>query len=463
MSTYLYGMKIWEPALNDDLVVEVYRKIFLSAAFSLDEMDEIAEAVLGYRIEQNIDFLNALDELYKFRAEFNLGASMSLEYIVRERGENFTLEELIEFKEFHKIEDNKFNDIVSEVFYTVRDYYNTPAKIKAFLDTRVIGQEDAKKILSICFYIHLIRIGYIQPNNTKGFVFSADAFPKPNLLLSGSTGSGKSFLINTLCDFFKLPFIRIDCSSLVSSGYVGNNLNTYLRSLVDRYGKKKAEKAILFFDEFDKISEYNIGRHGSVGGVELQQEFLVLLEDKKINVIAERSSTISCVLNSENMMLVFAGSFAGVERIIEKRLNKKHGYGSIGYTKKEKPKGFNLLKKIDPDDLIKFGIIPELVGRIGFIAVLDTLKKEELVQIMKTSKNNILEQYINYFKFNNDTIVIKDEVYELIAEEAIKRKTGARALQGVIMQLFRDLLFETVNDKSETHVIDADYFHQKIN
>jgi ATP-dependent Clp protease ATP-binding subunit ClpX len=121
------------------------------------------------------------------------------------------------------------------------------------------------------------------------------------------------------------------------------------------------------------------------------------------------------------------------------------------------------LKKIDPDDLIKFGIIPELVGRIGFIAVLDTLKKEELVQIMKTSKNNILEQYINYFKFNNDTIVIKDEVYELIAEEAIKRKTGARALQGVIMQLFRDLLFETVNDKSETHVIDADYFHQKIN
>ncbi|HHT23458.1 MAG TPA: AAA domain-containing protein [Bacteroidales bacterium] len=315
----------------------------------------------------------------------------------------------------------------------------------------------------ICFYIHLIQIGYIESSNTKGFVFSTNDFPKPNLLLSGTISSGKSFLINTLCDFFKIPFIRIDCFSLVSSGYIGNNLNTYLKTLIDRYGKEKAEKAILFFDEFDKMSEYNIGRKGSIGGVELQQEFLVLLEEKKINVLSERSSDVSSVLNTENIMLVFGGSFAGVERIIEKRLSTKHGYGSIGFTKKEQPQGINLLKKIIPDDLIKFGIIPELVGRIGFIAILDTLKKDELVQIMKTSKNNILEQYINYFKFNNDTIQITDDVYELIAEEAIKRKTGARALQGVIMQLFGDLLFETVNEKSEKYIIDTDYFYKKIN
>ncbi len=162
-------------------------------------------------------------------------------------------------------------------------------------------------------------------------------------------------------------------------------------------------------------------------------------------------------------MLVFAGSFAGVERIIEKRLSTKHGYNSIGYAKKEKPRDLNLLKKIVPDDLVKFGIIPELVGRIGFIAILDTLTKDELVKIMKMSKDNILEQYINYFKFNNDTLVIENEVYELIAEEAIKRKTGARALQGVILQLFRDLLFETVNEKPETYIIDTNFFHKKIN
>ncbi len=459
MSTYLYGMKIRESALNDDRVVDIYRKIFLSATLTLDAMDEIAESISKYYIEESVEFLNALDDLYNFQAKSNLYALKFLGYILGDRSEKFKLEELIEFQKFHKIKESDFNEVLGQTFYIER--YNTPAKIKAFLDTRVIGQEDAKKILSICFYIHLIRIGSIKPGNTNGFVFSADAFPKPNLLLSGSTGSGKSFLINTLCNFFQVPFIRIDCSSLVSSGYVGNNLNTYLRSLVDRYGKEKAEKAILFFDEFDKISEYNIGRQGSVGGVELQQEFLTLLEDKKINILAEKSSHISSVLNTENLMLVFAGSFAGVEKIIEKRLNIKLGYGSIGYTKKEKPKGFNLLKKMDPDDLIKFGIIPELVGRIGFIAILDTLKKEELVAIMKSSKNNILEQYINYFKFSNDTLVIEDEVYELIAEEAIKCKTGARALQGVILQLFRDLLFETVNDKSETHVIDTEYFHKK--
>ncbi len=461
MNTYLYGIKIQESALNDDRVKHVYRRIFLSASFTLDEMDEIAEAVLEYGIEQSTEFQEALDDVYKFQAKSHLIALEFLKHIIDERCENLVYEELLEFKEFHDLKDSDFNDIVSTAYYAVK--YNTPTKIKALLDTKVIGQEDAKKILSICFYIHLVRIGYIKSSNTEGFVFSPDAFPKPNLLLSGTTGSGKSFLVNTLCDFFKIPFIRIDCSSMVSSGYIGNNLDTYLRTLIDRYGKKKAEKAILFFDEFDKISEYNIGRKGSIGGVELQQEFLVLLEEKKINLLSERSGDVSSVLNTENIMLVFAGSFAGVERIIEKRLSTKHGYNSIGYAKKEKPRDLNLLKKIVPDDLVKFGIIPELVGRIGFIAILDTLTKDELVKIMKMSKDNILEQYINYFKFNNDTLVIENEVYELIAEEAIKRKTGARALQGVILQLFRDLLFETVNEKPETYIIDTNFFHKKIN
>lgn len=448
-----YGFRL-TPEQNDNLYIkDVLKKIFLSASYPFDFIEDISSAVINGRVLDE-DIYEKINYLYNNNALAKVSAIKFLEKWIEKKGDFLSVEDISEFENYHKLAKEEISTIKSKF---LSKKYNTPQKIKEYLDCLVIGQDAAKKILSVSFYIHLIRIGYIEESSEM----KLSNFPKPTLLISGSTGSGKTYMISLLCNFFNLPFIKIDCSSLVSSGYVGKNLGTYFKILNDKYSKSEAEKAIVFFDEFDKLSENNIGRSGSIGGVELQQEFLTLLEDKQI--IVKESSENDGVINSENIMMVFGGSFAGIEKMIKNRVGGSEGYGALGFKKKEVTLDINYLKLMNSDDLIQFGIIPELVGRVGFIAVLDTLTKEELIEIIKKSKNNVLEQYQNYFKFNKDTVIIEEDVYELIAEEAMKKKTGARALNGVMMQLFRDILFDSVNDLHETFVITKDYFYKKIN
>lgn len=448
-----YGFQLTPEQSNNPYIIDVLRKLFLSASYPYDFIEDISSAVINGRVlEDEID--EKINYLYNNNALSKVSAINFLEKWIEKKEDFLSIEDISEFENYHMLAKEEISTIKSKF---LSRKYNTPQKIKEYLDGLVIGQDAAKKILSVSFYIHLIRIGYIKENNDV----KVANLPKPTLLISGSTGSGKTYMISLLCNFFNLPFIKIDCSSLVSSGYVGKNLGTYFKVLNDKYSENEAEKAVVFFDEFDKVSENNIGRSGSIGGVELQQEFLTLLEDKQI--IVKESSENDGIINSENIMMVFGGSFAGIEKIIENRVGGSDGYGALGFKKKEVTLDINYLKLMNSDDLIQFGIIPELVGRIGFIAVLDTLTKGELIEIIKKSKNNVLEQYQNYFKFNKDIVIIEEEVYELIAEEAMKKKTGARALNGVMMQLFRDILFDSVNDLHETFVITKDYFNEKIN
>ena len=451
---YRYGFLFSSKVDADD--INLVRKCFLTALFPLSFINDVVEAInTSIPIDSEIPLL--VDELFNSKS-INLPKALSfIREFVEQKGILIESRELEEFRDYHKISKEEFTSIVLQPRIA---YYNTPHKIKAYLDKHVIGQEEAKKTLSVSFYLHLIRLGLIESKYNK-FHFNPADFPKPNILITGTTGSGKSYMINLLCNLFGLPFLKIDCSSLVSSGYVGNNLNSYFRSLIHHYGQEEAERAIVFFDEFDKVSEANIGRSGSVGGIEIQQEFLTILEDKQVMVrMNTDGDTKPHFLKTQKMLMVFAGSFAGIEKIIKKRIN--NGEGNLGFRKKPLIESDNILKKINFEDLISFGIIPELVGRIGFIAVLNTLTKEELVSIIKTSKDNELKKYENFFAFDGDKIHIHDEVYDLIAEEALKRKTGARALSSVILQLLNDLLYDSVNESEDIFEIDAAYFKSKI-
>jgi ATP-dependent Clp protease ATP-binding subunit ClpX len=222
----------------------------------------------------------------------------------------------------------------------------------------------------------------------------------------------------------------------------------------------------VYFDEFDKVSEQMYGRkEGSVGGVELQQEFLALLEDKErvITRTGYEAGEKHQLLNTANIMFIFSGSFAGIENIIERRAGEKKS--SLGFRQnadKDNNKQ-SILHQVTFDDVIKFGIIPELAGRIGFIGVLDKLTKNDLISIMKSAKGNILNQYNNFFLYHFDKLVIKEEVYELIAEEVVKRNIGARALNGVIIELLQDMLFKAPNEFEEVFTVDKDYFYSKFN
>lgn len=455
---YKYGLPVTKSQYDDPFIWDIYRKLYLTATFHFDFIFQIARDIYNDK-EIDPELIAQLNSVYKYNETLPERALEYLETWMRNIPGKLTPLEITEFQQFHHLTEKMVSTYLTN---TISELYNSPAKIKAYLDSFVVGQEDAKRILCVGFYIHLVRIGKIRSVDLTLQDQLLDNFPKPNILVSGSTGSGKTFIISSLCNLFNIPFIKIDCSSLVSSGYVGHNLNTYLKTLIDKHGLDKAKESIIYFDEFDKISEKNIGRDGSVGGVELQQEFLTLLEDKQIHVLKEKGSDDGYYLNSNNLMLIFSGSFAGIDSIIKKRIQKIENTPSIGFTKKAINKEENLLKKMNFDDLMKFGIIPELVGRIGFIAVLDKLTTDELVTILKQKKSNILEQYHNYFRFNQDQLVIEEDVYELIADEALRRNIGARALQGVIFQLLSDMLFESVNNSSETFVIDKHFFKQRI-
>ncbi len=456
---YKYGIPLLKEQVENEAFCNLCRKLFLAASLSTQHFRQVI-LLISTSTEIDPEFVALIDKSYEAPKIKQDDALRFLYSWFREVVGNLTLMEIYEFQEYHSIDDAEMLFYVNGI---IKNHYNTPAKIKAYLDEIVVGQEDAKRILSVGFYIHLVRIGIIKSAMVDNAELILENFPKPNILLSGTTGSGKTYIITTLCKLFKLPFIKIDCSSLVSSGYVGNNLNTYLRILAKKNGPEKSKNAILYFDEFDKISEHNYSRfEGSVGGVELQQEFLSLLEDKQIHILNEKGSDAGYFLDASNLMLIFSGSFSGIEKIIEKRINNKENAVSIGYTKKAVQPEEVLLKKMNFDDLIKFGIIPELVGRIGFIGVLDKLTKDELVAILKMAKGNVLEQYNNYFKFNSHKLKIEDDVYELIAEEALRRNIGARALQGVIIQLLGDLLFESVSNNTETFIVNRDFFNSKF-
>lgn len=344
--------------------------------------------------------------------------------------------EVREYAQLFDLEKREVDNLQHKINYWV---YHSPAKIKKYLDEYVVGQEGAKKMVCWAFYNHLLRTGKVKPQNRS---LKLRDLPKSNILLLGPSGSGKTYTINILAKLFGLPLIKADCASLVSSGYVGKNLSDIFAQLVKASpgGVREAEKGIIFFDEWDKIAE-SFGTHKSVGGTELQTEFLSLIQKGEYTYTGRHShgGYEKRTIRTDDILFIFGGAFSGIEDIATKRLdNKRIGFnGNTDNTDKEPA-----LKSVNHEDLIQFGLLPELVNRISYVALFDSLRKAEILEIMKQSKESVLDEFKAYFKAHNKRLVIKNDLYEGIAEQVEASGKGARQINTLLLELFRDVIFD---------------------